>query len=99
MPEIVSTETAAHIGLVRMQRTDKHNAFNRELDAAVAAALGALDADPDVHAAILTGSGTAFSAGADMNEAVASITGRAQRGHGGDLRGRRIVPQAADRSD
>lgn len=76
MPEIVSTEIAAHVGLVRMLRTDKHNAFNRELDAAVAAALGELDADPDVHAAILTGSGTAFSAGADMNEAVASIDGK-----------------------
>ncbi len=73
---IISTEIADHVGVVRMLRTDKHNAFNRELDAAVAAALGELDADPDVHVAILTGSGNAFSAGADMNEAVAAINGK-----------------------
>jgi enoyl-CoA hydratase/carnithine racemase len=76
MPGIISTEIDAHIGVVRMLRTDKHNAFNRELDAAVAAALGELDADPVVHVAILTGSGTAFSAGADMNEAVEAINGK-----------------------
>ncbi len=76
MPGIISTQIADHIGLVRMLRTDKHNAFNRELDAAVGAALGELDADPDVHVAILTGSGNAFSAGADMNEAVEAINGK-----------------------
>jgi enoyl-CoA hydratase/carnithine racemase len=76
MPGITSTEINAHIGVVRMLRADKHNAFNRELDAAVAAALGELDADPDVRVAILTGSGAAFSAGADMNEAVAAIDGK-----------------------
>jgi enoyl-CoA hydratase/carnithine racemase len=76
MPGIISTEISEHVGVVRMLRTDKHNAFNRELDAAVAAALGECDADPDVHAAILTGSGSAFSAGADMNEAVDAINGK-----------------------
>jgi enoyl-CoA hydratase/carnithine racemase len=76
MPGIISTEINAHVGVVRMLRTEKRNAFNRELDAAVSAALGELDADPDVHVAILTGSGTAFSAGADMNEAVEAIDGK-----------------------
>ena len=65
-----------NVGLVRMQRTEKHNAFNRELDQAVAAALGEMDADPAVHCAVLTGSGSAFSAGADMTEAVAAIDGK-----------------------
>lgn len=76
MTDILQVEREAHIGLVRMCRTDKHNAFNRELDTAVSAALAALDADGDIHCAVLTGSGTAFSAGADMNEAVASIDGK-----------------------
>ena len=76
MPGIISTQISGHIGLIRMLRTDKHNAFNRELDAAVGAALGEFDADPNVHVAILMGSGTAFSAGADMNEAVAAIDGK-----------------------
>ena len=76
MPGIISTDISGHVGIVHMLRTEKHNAFNRELDAAVAAALGELDADPEVHVAILTGSGTAFSAGADMNEAVEAIDGK-----------------------
>ena len=76
MSDIISTESSGHIGVVRMLRTDKHNAFNRELDSAVGAALGELDADPEIHVAILTGSGSAFSAGADMTEAVAAIEGK-----------------------
>ncbi len=76
MSDIISTEIGGHVGVIRMLRTDKHNAFNRELDAGVGAALGEFDADPDVHVAILTGSGAAFSAGADMNEAVAAIEGK-----------------------
>ena len=75
MANIISIERDSHVGLIRMLRTDKHNAFNRELDAAVSAALAELDADPDIHCAIITGSGSAFSAGADMNEAVESIDG------------------------
>jgi enoyl-CoA hydratase len=73
---LLATSVEDHVGLIRMQRTEKHNAFSRELDAAVADALAAMDADPDVHCAILTGAGDAFSAGADMTEAVASIEGK-----------------------
>jgi enoyl-CoA hydratase/carnithine racemase len=74
--DIVAAEISGQVGLVRMLRAEKHNAFNRELDAAVADALGAFDADPDVHCAVLTGTGHAFSAGADMTEAVAAIEGK-----------------------
>jgi enoyl-CoA hydratase len=73
---IISIEQQDHVGVIRLLRTDKHNAFNRELDTAVSAALGELDADPEVHVAVLTGSGRAFSAGADMNEAVVAIDGK-----------------------
>lgn len=76
MSAIISIGREGHVGLIRLLRADKHNAFNRELDNAVAAAFGELDADPEVHVAVLTGSGTAFSAGADMNEAVQSIDGK-----------------------
>jgi enoyl-CoA hydratase len=76
MSEICEVVRDGHVGTVRMQRVDKHNAFNRELDAAVTAALGELDADADVHVAIITGTGNAFSAGADMNEAVQAIEGK-----------------------
>jgi enoyl-CoA hydratase len=74
--EIVAVEVVEQVGVLRMQRVEKHNAFNRALDAAVADGLAALDADPDVHCAILTGTGRAFSAGADMSEAVEAIDGK-----------------------
>lgn len=76
MGEICSVRRVGHAGIIRMLRTDKHNAFNRELDIAVGAALGDLDADGDISVAVLAGSGTAFSAGADMSEAVAAIDGK-----------------------
>lgn len=76
MAEICSIERDGHVAIVRLLRTEKHNAFNRELDVAVGAALGEFDADPEIHAAVIAGSGAAFSAGADMSEAVAAIDGK-----------------------
>jgi enoyl-CoA hydratase/carnithine racemase len=73
---LIESSVVEHVGVIRMMRTEKHNAFNRELDGAVSAALGEFDADPGVHCAVLTGSGAAFSAGADMTEAVAAIEGK-----------------------
>jgi len=75
MSEICRIDRDGPIAVIRMLRTDKHNAFNRELDGAVSGALTALDGDDAIHAAVLTGSGAAFSAGADMTEAVAAIDG------------------------
>ena len=61
------------VGLVRMQRPEKHNAFNREMAEHVHAAFGSLEADADIHCVVLTGTGRAFFAVDDMNEAVAEI--------------------------
>jgi len=65
-----------HVALLRLTRTDKHNAFNRDMSLAVTEAFDALDADDDVRCAVITGTGAAFSAGADFNEAVAAIDER-----------------------
>lgn len=75
---LVIVEREGHVGVVRMNRPDKHNAFNRALSTAVAEAFDVLEADDDIFVAVLTGSGKAFSAGADMGEAVAAMdrTGR-----------------------
>jgi enoyl-CoA hydratase/carnithine racemase len=73
MSELMSVERDGAVATVRQLRTDKHNAFNRALSTEVTAAFDALTADDGVHVVILTGSGAAFSAGADMNEAVAAI--------------------------
>ncbi len=73
MGELVHVERDGHTGIVRMQRPEKHNAFNRAMSAAVTAAFDALEADEQVRCAVLVGTAAAFSAGADMNEAVAAI--------------------------
>lgn len=73
MSELIDVEREGHAARVRFLRTDKHNAFNRALSDAVMDALAMLEMDADVHCVVLTGSGGAFSAGADMSEAVAAI--------------------------
>ena len=73
MSDLLSVNRDGHVTLVRMTRTDKHNAFNRALSAEVLAALNDLEAGDAVHAVVLTGSDAAFCAGADMTEAVAAI--------------------------
>lgn len=76
MPELITVERDGHVVTVRLMRTDKHNAFNRALSAEVMAAFDELEADSGAHVVVLTGSGGAFCAGADMNEAVAAIDER-----------------------
>ncbi|MHB8576630.1 MAG: enoyl-CoA hydratase/isomerase family protein [Dehalococcoidia bacterium] len=65
--------------IIRMNRPEKRNAVNDALAAAVIAALDAAEADADVRAILLTGSGNSFCAGQDMAEA----TGRVERQTGG----------------
>ncbi|MEX2225889.1 MAG: enoyl-CoA hydratase/isomerase family protein [Dehalococcoidia bacterium] len=75
MSELVSVEREGGAAIVRMQRSEKHNAFNRELSKAVTGAFDGLEADDAVVAVVLIGTASAFSAGADMSEAVAAIDG------------------------
>ena len=61
--------TAAKIATVTINRPDKLNALNRATILELAHAFAAIKADPDIRAAILTGSGTkSFVAGADITE-------------------------------
>ncbi|EQD41149.1 Crotonase, core domain protein, partial [mine drainage metagenome] len=60
--EITRTGSVARLTLARPQ---VHNAFDDALIAQLTAALLEVDADPDVRAVVLTGSGSTFSAGAD----------------------------------
>jgi methylglutaconyl-CoA hydratase len=55
------------IARVVLDRPQVHNAFDDRLIADLTAALEALDADPTVRAVVLTGNGSTFSAGADLN--------------------------------
>ncbi|MBM3140129.1 MAG: enoyl-CoA hydratase/isomerase family protein [Chloroflexi bacterium] len=58
-----------HVLLLTMNRPERHHALNRELTAALGAAVERAEHDPDVRVIVLTGSGErAFCAGADMLE-------------------------------
>lgn len=58
----------SHIAVVTLNRPRARNALNAALLAELRDAFGALDADPEVRAIVLTGAGPAFCAGLDLNE-------------------------------
>jgi enoyl-CoA hydratase len=62
------------IATVTLNRPERRNALNRELMHALLDSITALDADPQVHAVIVTGTDPAFCAGVDLKEA-ADVTG------------------------
>ena len=65
MSDLVETDTEGRIRTLRLNRPDKRNALNADLVTELKEALTAAAAD-DVRVVVLTGKGTAFSAGADL---------------------------------
>ena len=55
------------IGTITLNRPDQLNAMNRAMSRELIDAIDGLDGDPAVRAVILTGSGEAFCAGADLS--------------------------------
>jgi enoyl-CoA hydratase len=70
--QLVLTLVEGGVATLRLNRADKRNAMNADLSRQLHAAIEALDADERVAVIVITGSGGAFSAGADMNEALAA---------------------------
>lgn len=64
----VQTELHEHTLVIRFERPHSLNAFNLELGSALIDALEEAAAAPEVRAVVLTGSGRAFSAGADLKD-------------------------------
>ncbi|MCB5363733.1 enoyl-CoA hydratase [Pusillimonas sp. CC-YST705] len=62
----IKVEHQGRVALVTLNRPKVLNALNNEIIAELAAAMRALDADEGVGAIVLTGSGKAFAAGADI---------------------------------
>ena len=52
---------------ITMRRPEVHNAFNKQLILDLIAAFTELVTDTQLHAVVLTGEGSSFSAGADLN--------------------------------
>ena len=73
---------------IRLNRPDKLNTFNDELHLALTAAINDADADQHCRALLLTGTGRAFSAGADL----ASTIGRDNHVDLGDVLERTFNP-------
>src|SRR4249919_3997592 len=67
MSESIQIDQRGGVARVTMQRPEVHNAFDERLIADLTQALTRLDADTAVRAVVLTGSGSTFSAGADLN--------------------------------
>jgi enoyl-CoA hydratase len=70
--ELVLVERRGAVGLITLNRPKQLNALSDELMAALGDALTALDADEAVRVAVITGSGRAFAAGADIAAMAAS---------------------------
>jgi enoyl-CoA hydratase len=65
---VILVEKHGETAVVTLNRPQAMNALSRELRAAIAETFDALEADPGVRVAILTGAGKAFCAGLDLKE-------------------------------
>ncbi len=67
MEQTVRTDRKAGYRVITLNRPDRMNALDRATLAALTAALGEADADDSCRAVLLTGTGRAFCAGADLS--------------------------------
>jgi enoyl-CoA hydratase len=70
----VLVERETHVVTVTLNRPEKRNAFNAEVLCRLCDAWDLIDGDPEVRAAILTGAGGGFSAGADLDRLVGAMS-------------------------
>ncbi|HNO39888.1 MAG TPA: crotonase/enoyl-CoA hydratase family protein [Marmoricola sp.] len=87
MSEPVLYDVADHIALITLNRPEAMNAVDADLATALGEALERADQDPQVRVLIVTGTGKAFCAGADL-KAISrgediSVRGNPQWGFGG----------------
>lgn len=68
--DCILTETDGAVGIITLNRPDALNAFNNQLMDEVTHAVKKFDDDDAVGCMVLTGSGKAFAAGADIKEIV-----------------------------
>jgi enoyl-CoA hydratase len=66
--ETIIVETKGRVGIITLNRPQALNALNTALNAELAQAIGAYDADNGIGCIVITGSEKAFAAGADIKE-------------------------------
>src|SRR4051794_1250769 len=69
----VRYEVDNHVATITFDRPEQLNAFRTETMQEFLAALDRIDADDDVRAAVVTGAGRAFCAGADLSSGAAAF--------------------------
>jgi methylglutaconyl-CoA hydratase len=67
MTQALAVEQQGPVGLVTLNRPDRHNAFDDVLIAELTEALRSMEAEDAVRVVVLSGAGKSFSAGADLN--------------------------------
>lgn len=70
MTDRVTIEIREGIADVRLNRPDKHNAIDRPMFDAIAAAIAELDANSELRVVVLSGEGSSFCAGIDVQSFV-----------------------------
>mgnify|MGYP001167649766 FL=1 len=65
--EFIEVENIGNVGVVRLNRPEKLNAWNAEMGGEVRNAIETFNNDPAVGAIVTTGNGRAFCAGADIS--------------------------------
>jgi E-phenylitaconyl-CoA hydratase len=73
-----------NVAIITLNRPEVRNAMNRELSGALMASLQRVREDSDIRAAVVTGAGRTFSAGADLKE-------RAQVGRAADASAASVI--------
>jgi enoyl-CoA hydratase len=73
--DLVLAQVEDRVALNTVNDPDRRNAVTAEISAALRAAVDAAEADPGVHAVIVTGAGKAFCAGADLSALGAAAEG------------------------
>ncbi len=63
----IITEVDNAVGILTLNKAERHNAFDEVLIAEITAGLRELEADPRVRAVVLSSTGKSFCAGADLN--------------------------------
>ncbi|MCE2501287.1 MAG: enoyl-CoA hydratase/isomerase family protein [Dehalococcoidia bacterium] len=72
---LYESDPDSSIARLTLNRPDRLNAINDQMQVEIAEAVAQADADPDVRALIITGAGRAFCAGGDMNQLGGSTNG------------------------
>ena len=76
MSETILTEIDNGVGIITLNRADRHNAFDDALIQDLSNALVRMDTDADVRVVVLSSTGKSFCAGADLDE----MAGKRARG-------------------